>query len=80
MVTIQERKRRDGSTGCLVRIRIARAGVIVHEETRTFDGRRDPSTGSNDTPGIQVSGLTEREQGKDDGPDANAWALVVISI
>lgn len=40
MATIQTRKRRDGSTGYTVRIRIKRDGVIVHEEAKTFDGRR----------------------------------------
>lgn len=40
MATIQTRKRKDGSVGYTARIRIKRAGVIVHEEAKTFDGRR----------------------------------------
>ena len=39
MAYINSRKRKDGSTAHTVRIRIKRDGAIIHEETKTFDGR-----------------------------------------
>lgn len=40
MATIETRKRKDGSVAYTARIRIKRAGVIVHQEAKTFDARR----------------------------------------
>jgi len=39
MATIRTRRRKDGSISHTVRIRLKHAGVIVHEESKTFDGR-----------------------------------------
>ena len=39
MATIQARRRKDGATSYTVRIRLKADGVIIHEETKTFDGR-----------------------------------------
>lgn len=37
MGTITPRKRKDGSTGYLARVRIKQAGAVIHAETQTFD-------------------------------------------
>lgn len=39
MATIRTRRRKDGSVSHTVRIRLKHEGVIVHEESKTFDGR-----------------------------------------
>ena len=37
MGTITSRKRQDGSTGYLARVRLKQGGVVIHAETQTFD-------------------------------------------
>ncbi|MDD2728502.1 site-specific integrase [Malikia sp.] len=37
MGTITPRKRKDGSTGYLARVRLKQAGAVIHAETQTFD-------------------------------------------